>query len=274
MIMVNLDTGDVNARRKGALVVLAALASCSAAPAGAQPNAPRDWQFELTPYLWATAMKGEVRAGDLPRTSVDMSFGDILDKLDMGAMAAFEARKGRWGFLFNAIYMKVSEDATATRTSPGPIGATLTARADLEVKQTLIGAAVAHRISDGPSAIDVLGGARYVKIKASADLDASLFALTGTVSRSADKDWVDPFVGIRLRRQINERWAVAGYLDAGGFGISSDLTWQVMLGGEYAFSKTTSLKFGYRQISFDYDQSGFVYDMKDRGAYVGIGIRF
>ena len=77
-----------------------------------------DWRYEFTPYLWASGMKGDVQAGNLPRTSVDMSFTDILDILDFGIMGAFEARKGRWGLLFDAIYMKVSDPAPKPPTSP------------------------------------------------------------------------------------------------------------------------------------------------------------
>ena len=33
-----------------------------------------------------------MRAGDLPRTRIDMGFSDILDVLDFAAMGMFEAR--------------------------------------------------------------------------------------------------------------------------------------------------------------------------------------
>lgn len=74
---------------------MAAVLLAASGGAGAQSMG---WEFEFTPYLWGAAMRGDVQAPALPRTSVDMSFGDILDALDFGLMAAFEARKGRWGY--------------------------------------------------------------------------------------------------------------------------------------------------------------------------------
>lgn len=100
----------------------AALLLAANAPAGAETQAGA-WQYELTPYLWGAAMRGDVQSGHLPKIGVDMSFGEIVDILDFGLMGAFEARNGRWGLLSDMVYMKVSDDATASRTGSGPIGA-------------------------------------------------------------------------------------------------------------------------------------------------------
>ena len=129
--------------------------------------------------------------------------------------------------------MKVSADANASRTGSGPVGATASANADLEIKQTML-----------------------------------------AVERSGKDDWTDPYVGVRVLHTLNERWKLAGCADYGGFGVGSDSTWQVLVGAEYSFSKTAAMKFGYRELSIDYDKHNFIYDMKNKGAYVGVGIRF
>jgi opacity protein-like surface antigen len=256
----------------GALLLMLGTVAPARAQSAASPS--ENWQFEFTPYLWATGMKGDVQGRNLPKTSVDMSFTDIVDVLDFGIMGAFEARKGRWGFLTDAIYMKVSDSATAIRTGAGPIGATLTATADVTLKETLLSGAVAYRALEGKSPLDVIGGLRYVKIEVEGRIDASLFAQNGSVSRSGNKDWVDPYIGVRVQHPFAERWTLVGYADIGGFGVASDITWQVALGVNYEFSKTVSGKFGYRQLKWDYDKNGFLYDMKDEGVYLGVGIRF
>ena len=232
------------------------------------------WQFELTPYIWAAGMKGDVQSGPLPKISTDVSFSDIVDVLDFGLMGAFEARKGRWGMLFDAIYMKLSMGGTASRTGPGPIGATATASATLEMKQTLLAAAASYRAVEGRSPVDVIGGLRYVKLEASADIDGSFEAVSGTLSRSGDKDWVDPYIGVRIQHPIADRWTLVGYGDIGGFGVGSDFTWQAIAGVNYDFSKSVSGKLGYRYLAVDYDKDGFLYDMDSYGAYLGVGIRF
>jgi hypothetical protein len=256
------------------LAVLVALSLPGVASAQTPRSSTEQWQFELTPYLWGSAMEGSVAGGRLPRVDVDMSFSDILDDLDFGLMGAFEARKGRWALLTDAIYMKVSADAKARRTGPGPIGATATAQADVRLEQTMLAGALGYRVAEGVTAVDLFAGARYSNIDARANISGSLFARTASVRRSGDKDWVDPYVGVRVQHRLGERWTLAGYLDYGGFGVASDSTWQAAIGGEYAFSKAVGLKFGYRELHVDYDKSGFVYDMKNSGAYIGVGIRF
>jgi hypothetical protein len=106
-----------------ALVVSLAIGAALGAAFGEAPAqaaaAPRSgWSFDFTPYLWGAAMEGSVGAGALPTINIDMSFSDILDHLDAGLMGAFEARKGRWGILLDAIYMKIEDAATASRTGP------------------------------------------------------------------------------------------------------------------------------------------------------------
>jgi opacity protein-like surface antigen len=259
-------------------VAAALVLSLAGAPRTAQAQAASSpdggWSFEFTPYLWGAAMSGEVGAGQLPTIGVDMSFSDILDNLDSGLMGAFEARKGRWGLLFDAIYMKLEHSGTASRTGAGSIGATATASANLEMAQTMFAAGVAYRAIEGRTPLDVIGGVRYAKIEADAQIDGSFYAQTASVSRSAAKSWVDPYVGVRALHPIAERWTLVGYADIGGFGVGSDFTWQAAAGVNYEFSKAIAGKFGYRYMSVDYDKDGFRYDMANSGLYLGVGIRF
>ena len=63
--------------------------------------------------------------------------------------------------------------------------------------------------------------------------------------------------------------------EIGGFGIGSDLAWQLQAMAGYRFSKLFDLTAGYRVISLDY-QSGeglstFVYDMVTFGPMIRLG---
>jgi len=258
----------------GTAIVAALGATPTVAQAQAAASSGGGWTFEFTPYLWGAGMSGEVGAGALPTMNVDMSFSDILDNLDAGLMGAFEARNGRWGLLFDAIYMKLAHSATASRTGSGPIGATATASAELEITQTVYAAAVAYRAIEGRTPLDVIGGARYAKLTVDAQIDGSFYAQTGTVAASAEKSWVDPYIGVRVQHPIAERWTLVGYADVGGFGVGSDFTWQALAGVNYEFSKAIAGKFGYRYLYVDYDKDGFRYDMANSGLYLGAGIRF
>lgn len=265
----------------GRLCVAAALTFGASGLAYAQSmTTPAEgWQFEITPYIWMAGMKGDVQSGSLPKTSVDVGFSDVLDALDFAFMGAFEARNGRWGVLVDAEYLKLSDSASASRAGAGPLGATLKVDADVTMKQTMFAVAGAYRVSNGPTMIDIIGGARYIKIDVDADIDASLFGAGGggagtSVSRKGDKSWTDPYVGVRVQHPITDRMTLMGYVDVGGFGVGSDSTVQAIAGVSYDFTQTISGKFGYRYLDFDYDNSGFKYDMATQGFYLGVGFRF
>lgn len=258
----------------GAACLLAAALLTTTAAKAQQDSPDSAWQFEATPYLWASAMEGDVQAGPLPQIDVDMSFSDIVENLDFGLMGTFEARKDRLGIMLDGLYMNVSDSATATRTGPGPVGAPLSVNADARIKQALLSAALAWRASEGATTVDFVGGARYSRIDASASIDGSLFGQTGFVDRDGDKSWWDPYVGTRLLHRLGERWTLVGYGDIGGFGLGSEFTWHALAGLNYAFSPTVTAKFGYRYIDVDYDDDGFVYDMATHGFVAGVGIRF
>src|SRR5215475_4387276 len=71
-----------------------------------KPQASPDpkWEFAVTPYLFLARLDGEV--GVLGETAqVNASFRDIFRNLDFALMGTFEARKGNWIFVGDAMYM-------------------------------------------------------------------------------------------------------------------------------------------------------------------------
>lgn len=226
------------------------------------------WQFEVMPYLWATRMSGDVKAGRLPDTKVDMKFSDIVDVLDFGFMTAFEARKGRWGFLLDGMYMKVSDSVKAS-------GNGVSVRASARIEQGMLAGAVAYRLIENQTPVDLIGGLRYNSIDVDAKVNGVIEGTPGIVlKKSGSKDWTDPYVGVRVLYPINEKWSSVLYADVGGFGAGSDLTWQGMAGLSYAHSKSMATSFGYRYMKVDYDKGSFRYDMANDGLYAGIAFRF
>lgn len=64
--------------------------------------------------------------------------------------------------------------------------------------------------------------------------------------------------------------------DIGGFGVGSDLAWQVHGKAGYRFSELFGLDLAYRVISMDYEKGdpGFVYDMRIFGPELGLVFHF
>lgn len=248
-----------------------ATASVRAQAPGSQSG---EWQYEFTPYLWMAGLKGTVGIGSLTASGIEVSFSDILDMFEFGLMGTFEARKGKWGLLADAMYLKVSDSAVRQATvgpglglGPGP--ATITANVNFELVNQMYQFAGAYRFSEGPTAWDAVGGVRYNYLKPEIQLVGTA---TGTHIRSRTEDWWDAFAGLRVKHVLSPRWTVVGYVDIGAG--ESDSTWQFLAGLNYDSSKSTSVKIGYRHYAVDYSKGDFRYDMETAGPYIGVGIRF
>lgn len=228
------------------------------------------WQYELTPYVWATGLNGNVRVNDRPKRglAVNQEFSDILERLDFGAMGTFEARKNRWGVLLDGIYFKVSDSHRIT----GPRGF-VSLSATASITQELYAAGGYFRLTEGETPVDLVGGLRYNSVRWNIRTSASIPVLPGPSRNfSQRKHWVDPYVGLRVQHHLSDKWTLLGYGDVGGFGIGSDLSWQAQAGASYAFSPNMMGKIGYRHLSNDYSKEGFTYDMDSSGIYMGLGI--
>ena len=59
-----------------------------------EASAPEGWTFKFAPYFWAAGLSGDIAQFGLPQVSVDASFDNIFDHLDVGLMAIGEARYG------------------------------------------------------------------------------------------------------------------------------------------------------------------------------------
>ena len=79
-------------------------------------------------------------------------------------------------------------------------------------------------------------------------------------------------MGVRYVVPLSQKWDFVGYADVGAGG--SDLTYQLLAGVNWQFSRTLSAKVGYRYFYQDYEQDNFKWDMAMHGAYLGLGIRF
>ncbi len=86
--------------------------------------------------------------------------------------------------------------------------------------------------------------------------------------------WVDPVVGLKGRASISPDFYVTGWALVGGFGVSSDLMWDVMGSVGYEFNDSFSMTAGYRVQSVDYHNNGFVYDVVQSGPMIGAVFKF
>jgi hypothetical protein len=101
-------------------------------------------------------------------------------------------------------------------------------------------------------------------------------ALRNALPESLDgsKAWIDPVVGFRTRFNFTDHLYLAAKGDIGGFGVGSDLSWQVFGALGYQFNRQWSAELGYKYLSIDYAQDGVVFDAVQAGAFVGLKYTF
>ena len=170
-------------------------------------------------------------------------------------MGTFRARKGRWAFIGDAIFMGLGAANELV---------------DVDVDQLVLEAIGVYMVTDR---FRLLFGARYVDIRSEFDFRGPL-----GLSAGGGDSWVDPVVGFGVEAPMSEKWTFYGRFDAGGFGVGSDLTYQVKLNVAYRLKERTSLIFGYRLIDIDYDDGTgadrFLYDVLASGPNAGIIFHF
>jgi hypothetical protein len=248
-------------RSLGALVLV--LTITIASPAAAQAAAGEAWAVTVAPYFMGAGMNGtSVVAGQ--ELTIDMSFSDILQNLQFGAMGLVVARKGNWGVGGDAIWMALGANGTA----PGPLG--ITGSADMNQ-----GAFAFYGLRRLAPAADVFFGARVNTLDANLRVNGPLTVR----SVNGSKTWVDPIVGVQLRTPDNgKRWHAQAYAEIGGFGAGSNFTWQLFPTLGVNVSKRTSIEFGYRWLDIDYasgeNETLFTYDVLTQGPVMGFAFRF
>jgi opacity protein-like surface antigen len=109
-----------------ALAMAALLLAPAAASAGAPPSGggsrPHEWEVIISPYIWGTAIKGDVSAGSID-TDVDVPFRDILRDLSIAGMAGAEVRRDRFLLLLDAFGASLSTKVQSNSVvrSVGPL---------------------------------------------------------------------------------------------------------------------------------------------------------
>lgn len=238
-----------------------------AAPITPAPASDSGWNFLLSVYAPMMGLEGDIGVAGIT-TSVDVPFDDILKDLDGGFMTAFEARRNRWSITGDLIWLKLSGSAVPTANT----------YVGFKQEQVMASLALGYELLGNESTtFDFLGGAALTGLDV--DLDAT-FDPPGPVlpaasrSGSGSKTWVDPFVGLRVRHRLSDRWSLFATGIYGGFGVASDEYWQAIAGVGFQLTEHTAFALGYRIISTDYHDGGFTYDVENSGPNLGLVFRF
>ena len=227
-------------RSRSYVTLLVAVGVALAAPYAAAQASTDSWQFSAAPYLWASGMDGKMKIGDLEQ-DFDISFGNIIENLDIAFMGHFDMRNERWVLASDLIFVDLSSDQDLENgTATGGIDMTL-----FEV----VGG---YRVSP---AVALLAGGRWVDVGASLGYSGEIV----DEGDSASKSWIDPLVGVHVFKPLSDRWWIGVRGDIGGFGVGSELAWQAYADIGWKASDLVSIVLGYHALDIDSEND-------DRGA--------
>ena len=223
--------------------------------AGEQPPGQR-WEVTLAPYVFGASMDGNMVVRGR-QADVDISSSDILDNLEFGFMSMAAARKGNWGIAGDVIYIELGVTSDMPPADVDPTLGILTVQGLRRLNKFA----------------DLTFGARWSHLDGRIDFKAPI-----NVEVEHTKDWVDPVVGVVLKTPGEHRWHATLIADVGGFGVGSDLTWQIFPSAGVDMTKHVSLEFGWRILDTKYetgvDRNRFEYDMRLQGPVAGLAFKF
>jgi len=238
--------------------------------AGPDAAAQSRWAVQVSPYLWAAGLSGNVTPFQgAPTLSINKSFSDLMNDLKIGGFVNVWARYDRLVFSLDAMYVNLGE-VRAIPAIPGVAPTPgLTARVDN--RQIVATLQSGYRVLEMPDAsLDALAGFRWWNLRTKASLQYDPYSFTTDAALS----WVDPVIGLRGFYRLSDRFSTMVQADIGGFGAASKLTWQVLATVNYDVSDRVTASAGYKVLAVDYSSGGQVFDAVLSGPVLGLTWRF
>lgn len=227
--------------------------------------AQEPWQFRLSPYAWLAGLKGNIGTiPGQPAVAVDVSASDALKDTQGSAMIMLDARRQRHGFMADLLYTDVQSD---TALVPAPIGLNMKSIS----KTTIATLAYEYELfRQDETVVDVLAGLRYWHLDTQLRFSGGLGLLAGR-SITNTESWLDPGIGIKGRAPLGDSGVYfEGGAGVGGFGVGSKHFYEINANVGYQWTKSIGTVIGYRMFDVDYENDGYVYDVRQQGWQLGL----
>jgi hypothetical protein len=278
----------------GAWTALSVAAHADGEPRPAMLAPPvSGWVFEATPYAWTPWVSGDAvikgRSFEVQQTPIQ-----VLEALDFAYMGYVQAKNGPLTLFNDTIYADLGQSDSFVRSkvfSPHITG-TLGVADSAHYKYWTVEAGGMYEVwhPDRFSVLEVLAGGRYwhQELDATVELAGTLniFGLdisgTRAIARSGVQQWIDPFVGARLRYYPGAGQEIALRGDVGGFGAGSQFSWQALATYNWLLCAHAGLTLdgylGWRALYVDRETgsgvSRYEFDVLQQGPVVGVTGRF
>jgi hypothetical protein len=285
-----------------AACVLAPAARADGVPEPAAPLAPHGgWSYQFTPYGWLPWVSGDAVIKGRSFT-VEQNPAQVIESLNMVWMSYMQAKKGPLTLFNDTIYADLgsSDSLVRSRQFSPHVAATLGLAATADYAYWTVEAGAMYEVMQfnsglghargNDTVLELLAGGRYwhqeldvgVDLAGTVNVDGLVVVGNLAFAHSGTQQWIDPFIGARLRWHPapGEELALRG--DVGGFGAASKFTWQVLATYNWFLYQHALLTLdgylGYRALSVDYATGEGVdryeFDVLQQGPVMGVTGRF
>ena len=238
----------------------------------AEKNAyqPKKFNFSIIPYAWFASIGGTV--GEFDGEKYGFNKGFTFENLHMYAAFTGKIKYERVSFVFDISYINYKSFGTTTQNPnlPKELSANTTA------KQAVYDLFLAYLFpsKSKKTMVDIYGGGRLWNL----DLEATILEADGTQKKQPgySNSWLDPVVGVNAEFVLSKdmKWAAWTKGDIGGFGVNSQMTWQMNVGVAYMISPNFPLTLGFKYLGVNYYKNNLNWTVNEYGPTLGIGYRY
>jgi hypothetical protein len=236
-----------------------------------RPALAQEWQWNVTPYVWASNVGVKVSTDTRQIVDRDLAFTDLLKDVDMTAQARLEAQRGRNGLFVDFFGNRLSKDAQVSLAQMSGAPASLSSSVGMAIVDT---AGVFNPTGDRQG-LTLIYGSRILIQRASVDAQITV-PQTPVVSEHKDlnKAKIDALAGARFSQPVSRHLTALLHADASTGGTR--YTWSGGAGLAYAFGRSRYTLIGeYRRMQVKVDgDSSTEGTLTLSGLVSGVNIRF
>lgn len=248
-----------------------------------------NWIFSAQPYAWLPTLEADMKFstpnGSSGSPSVSVEPDDYLENLELAAILGVEARKGKWSFTADLVYMKLSSSGSTVKSidfGGSHVSTNLDIGSEVEMKSFISTFGMGYQaINTTGFKMDVIAGLRYLWIEPTLEWSLSgaisgpgggqTFSQSG--SHTEDGNVWNGIGGVRGKITIgNSNWFIPFYADIGAG--DSDFTWQVFSALGYSFNNKIDAMMGWRHLQFEEDGNPLMQELRLSGPIIGLHYNF
>jgi hypothetical protein len=231
-----------------------------------------EWQWTVTPYVWATDLGIEVTVADRGLVDAEIPFEELVDTLDSAALVRVEGMRGEHGMTFDLFNVKLVGYESVEL--PGEREAALTL--DTAVRLSILDATGVYDAGADGEGLSLVYGTRVIEQRN--EFDTALVhdgVTTGSRFYETTDTLVDGLVGFRYTRELpnNFSYQFAADVSTG----DTEYTWSAGPTVGYTFGDDGQYEItaGYRHMVVDFETAEHVdADMSMSGLSVGFSVAF